>query len=180
MKATQILMDEHRVIERVLAVLETAASRLEDGETLDPSLFIDATEFIREFADGCHHQKEEGVLFKAMNDAGMPSDEGPIAVMLAEHEQARAYTRGLLEAAQKMQAGEADAVEAVILIARRYAALLREHIAKEDVVLFPMAETTIPASERDRLLAEYERVEEEGVHDKYVALAERLERQVRE
>jgi hemerythrin-like domain-containing protein len=182
MRATQILMDEHRVIERVLSVLEVAVSRLEAGESIDATLFIDATEFIREFADGCHHRKEEGVLFLAMNAAGMPSDEGPIGVMLAEHKQARAYTRGLLEAAEKVQAGDANAVEQVIGNARGYAVLLRQHIAKEDNVLFPMAATVIPASEHDRLLSDYERVEgaemEVGVHDKYVALADRLERQV--
>ena len=182
MKATQILMDEHRVIERVLTVLEAAVSRLEAGESIDAGLFMDATEFIREFADGCHHRKEEGVLFKAMNAAGMPADSGPVAVMLAEHERARAYTRGLLEAAEKMQAGDTDAVERVIGNARGYAVLLREHIAKEDTVLFPMAATVIPASEHEQLLAEFERVEEaeteEGVHDKYVAFAGKLERQV--
>jgi hemerythrin-like domain-containing protein len=81
MKATEILMDEHRVIERVLTALERAAERLEQGGKLDPGFFVDATDFIRGFADGCHHQKEEGVLFKAMTAAGMPTDQGPIAVI---------------------------------------------------------------------------------------------------
>jgi hypothetical protein len=77
MKATEVLMDEHRVIERVLGALEEAASRLERGVEVDASFFLEATDFIRGFADGCHHQKEEGVLFKAMTAAGMPQDQGP-------------------------------------------------------------------------------------------------------
>ncbi|HSG80710.1 MAG TPA: hemerythrin domain-containing protein [Gemmatimonadota bacterium] len=183
MKATDILMDEHRVIERVLSVLELATDRLEAGEQVEPGLFIDAADFIRNFADGCHHRKEEGVLFVAMNEAGMPADSGPIAVMLAEHVQARAYTRALLEGAEKMQAGDAAATDQVVQNARSYAALLRQHIAKEDQILFPMADNVLAAPARqEKLLAEFERVEAEeagaDVHDRYVALADELERQI--
>jgi hemerythrin-like domain-containing protein len=182
MKATEILMNEHRVIERVLGAMEAAVARLEAGGEVDAAFFIDATEFIRGFADGCHHHKEEGVLFKAMNAAGFPKEQGPVAVMLSEHEQARALTRGLREAAEKLQAGDPEAKTRVIRNARGYAALLREHIAKEDQVLFPMAEGVIPKSQHDQVLADFDRVEHEetgaGVHEKYLALADKLEKQV--
>ncbi len=167
MKSVEVLMAEHRVIERVLTALEVATERLDQGGNVNPGFFIHATDFIRGFADGCHHQKEEGVLFKAMAQAGMPTEEGPIAVMLAEHEQARAYTADLLKAAQRLQAGDEQAAAAVIHNARGYAALLRQHIAKEDGVLFPMADRI----ERENAA--------EGVHDMYLALAEKLERLAR-
>src|SRR4030067_775898 len=101
MEATDILMAEHRVIERLLAVLNTATERLEQGQPLLPGFFIDASDFIKGFADGCHHRKEEGVLFEAMVSHGMPRLGGPIAVMLADHEQGRSFTRGMRAAAQK-------------------------------------------------------------------------------
>ena len=65
MNATEILMDEHRVIERVLDALESAANLATQGGQIRPGFFIDASDFIKGFADGCHHMKEEGVLFKA-------------------------------------------------------------------------------------------------------------------
>jgi hemerythrin-like domain-containing protein len=182
MKATQVLMDEHRVIERVLNAVEEAANRLERGTKIDASFFLDATEFIRGFADGCHHQKEEGVLFKAMTAAGMPRGQGPIAVMLSEHEQARTYTRNLLEAAERLQGGNEQAAREVVGYARGYVALLRQHIAKEDNVLFPMAEQAIPVAQHANVEAEFERVEEDeagqGVHEQYLALAKKLEDQL--
>jgi hemerythrin-like domain-containing protein len=181
MKATTILMEEHRVIERVLTVLERAASRLDRGERVDPALLFGAVEFIRGFADGCHHQKEEGVLFPAMAAAGMPRGEGPIAVMMDEHEQARALTRALEEAARGLERGEDAARTAAVRAARDYAALLRQHIQKEDHVLFPMAEHVIPISAQAKVMTEFDRVEREetgaGVHEKFHALAEQLERQ---
>lgn len=180
MQATDILMSEHRVIERVLASMEAGAARLAAGQPVPPGFFIQATDFVKGFADGCHHRKEEGVLYPAMVDAGMPRDVGPIAVMLAEHEQGRVYTRGLRAAAQRLEAGDASAQADVIGYARGYADLLRQHIGKEDNILFPMAGQVIPAAEHDQVVVGFERVEHEdtgeGVHEKYLALADALAR----
>ena len=181
MKATEILMEEHRVIERVLTALEKAAGRLESGQ-MRPGFFVDAAEFIKGFADGCHHHKEEGVLFEVMVASGMPRHAGPIAVMLHEHEQGRAFTRGMREAAERLTAGDRNAGSAIVENARGYVALLRQHIMKEDSVLFPMAGQVIPAAEQDRVWERFEQVENEetghGVHEKYLALAQALEREL--
>jgi hemerythrin-like domain-containing protein len=179
MKATDELMSEHRVIERVIAVLETGAERLEQNQEVRPGLFIEATDFIKGFADGCHHKKEEGVLFPSMVAHGLPVEGGPIGVMLAEHEQGRAYTRQLRQAAESLQAGDATAKADVITNARAYAGLLRQHIMKEDNILFPMAERVLPPSEQGWVADGFETVEHEetgeGIHEKYLALADRLE-----
>jgi len=182
MKATEILKSEHRLIERVLAVLERAVARMQAGETVRPGLFLDAADFIRQFADGSHHHKEEDVLFQVLIEAGMPMQGGPIAVMLAEHEQARAYTRALREAAERWTQGEEQAKTQVANAARGYAALLRQHIMKEDQVLFPMADRAVPHDEHDKLVTAFLRVEPEAerasVHAKYTALTDALEREV--
>ena len=182
MQATEILMSEHRVIERVLAALETAADDVEADQAVRPGFFIDAADFVRGFADGCHHQKEEGVLFKTMESRGVAVSGGPLGVMLSEHEMGRQFTRGMREAAQRWQAGDESARADVVRNARSYVALLRQHIFKEDHVLFPMADQVVPPGEYDQVLAGFEHVEHEetgpGVHEKYLALADRLEQEV--
>jgi len=181
MKATDILMEEHTIIKRVLTALETAAQRLERGQVVRSGFFIDTAEFIKGFADGCHHMKEEGVLFKAMVASGMPAQGGPISMMLAEHEQGRAYTRAMREAAQKLHSGDESARDQVIRSARGYVALLRQHIYKEDNILFPMANQVISQAEQGNVAEDFERVEHEeigeGVHEKYLVLAEALEKE---
>src|SRR4030065_429878 len=79
------------------------------GKPLSPGVFIMAADFIKGFADGCHHKKEEGVLFPAMQAAGVPSEGGPISVMLAEHEQGRRLTAGMRAAAERLPACDASA-----------------------------------------------------------------------
>ncbi len=178
MKATEILSQEHRVIEGVLDALQAAAQSVGEGVSVRPAFFIEAADFIRGFADGCHHHKEEGVLFKMMVENGIPAQGGPVGVMLNEHELGRQYTRGMRAAAESWVQGDEAARPAVVENALGYVALLRQHILKEDKILFPMADRAIPLDEHPVVLAGFERVEHEetgaGIHEKYLALAEHL------
>lgn len=180
MKATEILVAEHRVIERVLTALETAAKRLAAGEAVPADFFLMAADFIKGFADGCHHKKEEGVLFVALVANGMSPEAGPIAVMLVEHEEGRRLTRAMREGAERLQGDDPAALAQVVRNALGYTALLRQHIQKEDVVLFPMADRIIPIEQHDQVNAAFDHIEHEetgeGVHEKYLALAEELEK----
>lgn len=178
MKATEILTQEHRVIERVLDALESAAVHAEAGTPIRPSFFTDVADFIHHFADGCHHRKEEGVLFKAMEAAGMSAEDGPIAVMLAEHERARALTRSMAAAADRWQQGDGGARGETLRVARECVALLREHILKEDSVLFPLATHVIPHERHTMVADAVEQLEREeaaaGMHRRFRALADTL------
>ena len=182
MQAIDILMEEHETILSVLDALEKDASKLHAGDPVPAQFFLDAVDFIRNFADGCHHMKEEGVLFKTMVDRGFPGEHGPIAVMLAEHEQGRDFTHDMAEAAQKLAKGDAGAGDAVVSAALGYVALLRAHIQKENQILFPMAANFIPEPEHEAVAAAFEEVERTetgaGVHEKYEALAKSLRKQM--
>ena len=182
MRAIEILMEEHRVIERVLDALTAAAGALEAGRPVRPGFFLDAADFIAGFADGCHHHKEEGVLFEAIVAGGLPASEGPVPVMLMEHQQPRALTRSLRDAARRLEQGDPQAGRQVVSSARAYVALLHDHIAKEDEVLFPMADELLTEEEQNQVLADFAKVEQEeplvGAHDRYLALARRLEEEV--
>ena len=179
MEATDILMSEHRVIERVLAALDAEAAALEAGTHVRPQFFLDAADFVAGFADGCHHRKEEGALFTTLFEYGMPVRTGPVAAMLADHRQGRVYIAAMREGANRLAAGDAPAAAEVIANARGYTSLLREHIMKEDHILFPMAGNMIPEKDQGRVLEAFEHVEQaetgEGVHEKYLALANALE-----
>jgi hemerythrin-like domain-containing protein len=183
MNPIDILMQEHRVIEGVLDALESAANRLDRGEVVRPRFFVDAAEFIRDFADGCHHRKEEGVFFGAMVESGAPAEGGAIEMMLEEHEEGRRYTRAMRDAAVRLERGDGAACGEITANAKRYVALLRDHIAKEDEMLFPMAAELIPPAREEELLERFERLEADdagnGAHERLVALAVKLAREAK-
>ena len=174
-KPTEILSDEHRVIERVLGAVEKLAKG--PVGALEP--WKQALEFIRGFADQCHHFKEEKVLFPAMEAHGIPSEDGPIGMMLLEHEEGRSYVRAMLAAITLIEAKNEAAKESLLSSAQAYCRLLREHIQKEDEILFRMADEVISADEQKKVSAAFAQYEAEemgaGVHEKYLKIAAGLE-----
>ena len=176
-KATELLSDEHRVIERVLAVLQKLTTRPVEN-SLD--CWRKALDFFSHFADQCHHFKEEQVLFPAMEEHGIPREGGPIGMMLMEHEEGRGYVRSMLAALTLAEARNEAAKDTLLENARAYLRLLREHIQKEDEILFRIADDVIPPDEQKELLRSFEQHEAKemgtGVHEKYLKLVEELER----
>lgn len=171
MKPTGTLKEEHRVIERGLAALNGAVEKLETGEEVPPEILEKAVDFIRGFADGCHHQKEEDILFPYLEGKGLTRDQGPVGVMLAEHDVGREHVRAMSEAIENA------ASQTFVVHARAYLELLGDHIAKEDNVLFPMADQMMTPVEAEKLMGEFEGVEEEleEAHHKYLGVVRELE-----
>jgi len=170
-KATDVLKYDHRIIEKVLAALQgftesPGKARLENwGKAVD---------FIRNFADRCHHLKEEKIFFPALEKKGIPRDGGPIGMMLTEHEEGRGYVRAMAEALK----GEVPPKTALAENARAYLSLLRDHIRKEDEILFNMADEVLSSEEQKNLLREFEEHEAKeigaGIHEKYLRMAQEL------
>lgn len=178
MKATEILMHEHELIMRGVAVLERMAARARGGQPVPAGDARSMIEFIRKFADGCHHAKEEGVLFPAMEAAGLPRDGGPIGVMLAEHDQGRAAVKAMDEAVGGF-GSSAEAQGAFAQAAFAYANLLTNHIHKENNILFRMAENFIGSHKDAEMVQAYDeheaRVTGPGEHERLHRIVETLE-----
>lgn len=177
MKPTDILMEEHRVIEQVLDVLERMADRAVHHGTLDPAHARDAVEFFRNFADRCHHMKEENHLFTLMEARGFPREGGPTGVMLYEHEMGRGHVRNMDEMIMAVASGEPGAAHRWAEHAHAYIEILRQHIQKEDHCLFAMADQAFSEQDQAELSRRFEQVEREelqGAHDFYLQIANAL------
>ena len=178
MDAIETLMNEHRLIERALDALVSFADEVRRKTTDDKEELGRFVTFIREFADACHHGKEEAILFAAMVEAGFPRNGGPIAVMLFEHDQGRALVRKLAALAQQESPWSADDRQRVAEAAYGFSQLLHSHIHKEDAILYPMAEQRLPPDVLERVSADCERYEQEktgsGEHERLHRLAEEL------
>ena len=159
---TQILKDEHTLILEALDGLERKLTALEAGAAPDRTYFEKAVRFIRTFADECHHGKEEDLLFKTMVDRGFPLQGGPIAVMLSEHETGRAYVREMAEASASVGQDKA-AAEKIIRNGRAYIQMLRPHIDKENMILYPMADNMLSPQDQTQLGEAFERFEAEKI-----------------
>lgn len=169
MKATAILMHEHEVIGQALAVLDAMAGRLAAGGSVPAQDLEQLLEFFVAFADGCHHAKEERILFPALEAAGVRREGGPIGVMLDEHEAGRRLIGRMRRDAAAAAGGDAEARRRFAEAAHEYVALLEGHIAKENRVLFPAADTRLTEEDDREITAAFEQHEAlemgPGVHE---------------
>lgn len=160
----EILMEEHRVIEGVAASLLTFVGTLEEGTAERRATLARYVEFFRGFADGCHHCKEEDLLFVRMIEFNFPKEFGPLAVMNEDHKQARAFVSSLAEVSEARGPLSGEEIEKVRATAGAYVELLLGHILKEDNVLYPMAQQALPEADvLDAMLASYSSFEEKAV-----------------
>jgi hemerythrin-like domain-containing protein len=177
MNPIEKLKSEHQVILKGIDLLEKGADKLEKGHNIAPEYFRKSIDFIRNYADKYHHAKEEDILFVRLGKAGFPTQAGPVAVMLQEHDQGRDLISAIETANDKYASGDTGAKIEIVRNARSYAQLLRQHIRKEDMVLYPMAENALGEDGIDQMQPEFDRVEREkdGTEAKYLSVLKQME-----
>lgn len=161
MLATDDLRAEHEGILKMLAVLDALATK--GWEASIAGDWDGVLEFLRVFADRCHHGKEEDILFPALEKAGMPRQNGPIGVMLHEHVLGRGHIADMGTALDGLKAGKPGAAQDLTRAARAYVGLLTQHIAKENTVLFPMSESLLGEQVLTAMHDDFERLEVERI-----------------
>ncbi len=177
MRSTEILMDEHQIILTVLDAAEREVQRIGETGEVRVERMKQMVDFFRNFADRCHHAKEENLLFVRMEERGMPRQAGPIGVMLYEHDLGRGHVRAIADLLPHA-ANDPAVRDGIRQHLAAYIQLLRDHIYKEDHILYPMADQLLLPEDQADLERAFERVEREeigvGVHEKYHELAHRL------
>ncbi len=178
MKPTDILREEHELILVMLNIINAVCVKIEKDERPEISRLVSIIDFIRNFADRCHHAKEEKLLFPALEKAGIAREGGPIGVMLHEHTLGRNFVKAMDDVLKPMENGDRGAISLFTDNARGYVELLTGHISKENNVLFPMADQRLSPTEQKELIDGFDRVEREetgeGVHEKYHGLLHEL------
>lgn len=176
-KPCQILVDEHDVILSVIEAVESVA-RTPDVPCFGHDFFQKACNFFANFADKYHHGKEEAHLFPMLEERGIPRQGGPIGCMLHDHEQGRSHVHGMEQALTALAQGDASAGKTLALQALRFCELLRQHIQKENQVLFVVGDQAMSETDKNQLLERFGSAEREllppGTASHYTMMAEEL------
>ena len=133
-------------------------------------------DFIRTYADRCHHGKEEDILFREVKKKDMPDDlERLTDELVQEHVQGREMVAELEDAGHDIRKDPAGGSSRVVRIIRRLIGFYPEHIRKEDEDHFHQCMEHFSRQEMDAMLREFEEFEKKVLHEKYEDLVERLE-----
>lgn len=159
------LEGEHRVIQSVLDAMEKEVASIQAGQPPRKQFWLDVSDFLEHFADGVHHAKEEDLLFPVLAERGIAEEGGPIGCMKQEHVQGRALRQRIHDAATDKD------TSALLDGAREFVLLLREHILKEETVLFQLARHVLSPEKTAALAAAFA---DRGTDPRYLALADKL------
>lgn len=171
MKATENLKQEHESIKMMLKIIEQIVISHKNTKTLNKEHFEWVLEFLKGFVDKCHHGKEEEILFPALVEHGMSKNAGPVAVMLYEHQQGRNLVKTLSTAFEEFENEVNQSVDTIISGSESYVDILRNHIEKENDILFMMSDRILSDIEQSAIFNAFENLEEErigpGKHEQY-------------
>jgi hemerythrin-like domain-containing protein len=171
------LMIEHRLIERMIRLLKQQLEKVGSQKKADP-VFIDvAVDFIKNYADRCHHGKEEDILFRDLAKKDLSDQHrGIMEELLDEHDRARKATKSLLDAKGRYLMGDAgalhDIVDAITWLVNFYPV----HIEKEDRLFFRPVMDYLTKQEQDAMLQEFYEFDRNLIHATYRGIIERMER----
>ncbi len=176
MQARGPLMIEHRLIERMLSVIQGVLAKIESRHKVDP-VFVDiAVDFIRVYADRTHHGKEEDILFRELNDKPLnPGDRQIMKELIEEHVSGRQITKALVDANTRYRNGDDAALTEISDKLQTLTEFYPKHIEKEDKVFFPSSRNYFTDEEDQAILAEFWEFDRKMIHEKYKSVVEGLE-----
>lgn len=183
MNSIELMVEEHKNIKRMLAVIRSYCSKILNGQDVRYEDFYRIIDFIRNYADKHHHGKEESMLFVRMTEELGPAAEKLVRHgMLVEHDLGRLHVQELEAAVKRVIEGDMDARLDVIANAIGYAHLLIRHIDKEDGVVYKFAQNNLKKetlSNLDQQTALFEQsATDAGTQEKYLRLLNELETQL--
>jgi hemerythrin-like domain-containing protein len=179
MSAIEILVDEHRSISRMVNVLTILQKRLESDDHADVNLLTDVVDFFRMFVDRNHHAKEEDALFPTLERRAVNPEGCTIQSLKSEHEQARILTTALADAIGKYRTGDPTAKSKICTTIKNSIDLYNDHIWRENILLFPMAEKALQESDLNYVTRSYGEIEKSlgaDFRSKYEQLVNALEK----
>ena len=172
------LIQEHEAIKVMLSIMSKIAGNIEADDRFDTGDVEKIVDFLRTFADKCHHGKEETALFPALALAEISDNNGPICVMLHEHNIGRGYVNGLISGVEDFKNNFANASGLISACLINYVTLLESHIQKEENILFPMANKVLSEQKLNEIFDKFQIIEADilghGVHEQYQELLKQL------
>jgi len=172
------LMIEHRLIERMVALLRAELKRIEKQGKVDPSFVDTAVDFFRFYADRCHHGKEEDILFAELASKPL-SDEhrATMDTLVEQHVFARRTVGQLLLDKDRLVAGDRKAIESIRKGIRALLDLYPHHIEMEDKQFFLPCMEYFSADEREEMMHRFADFDRKLIRERYRILIEELEEQ---
>jgi hemerythrin-like domain-containing protein len=172
----EALMNEHRLIERMIPLIRKELLKMEATTAVNSKFVEIIVDFIRIYADRCHHGKEEGILFRQLSNKPISTEHATMMrELIEEHVYARKTTSNLEKANLRYVNGDVAAREDVGKLLNDLAEFYTKHIQKEDTQFFYPSMEYFSPQEQELMLQEFWAFDRKIVHEKYARVLDELE-----
>ena len=172
-------MIEHRLIEQVISMIEKESEVISATGKVNIPLLTNMVDFMRTYADKCHHGKEEGILFDVLEKKDMDVEHRAMMdKLIDDHRRSRELTSNLNDLLTLFIRGERAAVENVVENLQTLASIYPDHIRREDKLFFPIAMKYLSTEEREDMLRQFKEFDARLIHDHYKAEVGRMKAQM--
>jgi len=177
MTATENLISEHKDIIELLGIMSKISNKIQLNEVFYTSDIEDIIDFLKHFIEKSHHKKEE-IFYPLLSTTEMPNDRAELSVMLYEHTLARNYLKDINSCIINCKIGNAFSQELLAESMMKYVVLIKNHINKEEKIIFPMANKVLTENEQTEINRQFEKIEEKiinhDLHEHYRRLLNKL------
>jgi len=133
----QILLEEHRNIDKLLLVLERELEVFDRSEEPDYEVLRAVIQYFQDYPENCHHPKEDMVFEKLkMRD---PAAAARVGDAEDDHKIETLRLHRLVEAVEDILAGREFLRQTFHDVVRDFIEHQRQHMDKEEQLLFPAA-----------------------------------------
>jgi hemerythrin-like domain-containing protein len=172
------LMIEHRLIEKMIAVMRKEITVMETEKRVRPAFIVIMADFIKFYADRCHHGKEEDILFRELGKKKISQEHRRIMnELIEEHKWGRKTTSSLVEAKGHYEKGNRESIKKIIDVLNSLVEFYPRHIEKEDKRFFRAVMEYFTQEERDTMLQEEFEFDQKLIHEKYKSIVVEAENQ---
>lgn len=133
----EILLEEHRNIEKLLLVLEQELEVFDRSERPDYEILQAIIQYFQDYPESCHHPKED-MVFKQLKVRD-PAAAKRIGDVEAEHQVETKRLLGFAQAVEHILAGREFLRQAFHNVVHDFIEHQRQHMDKEERLLFPAA-----------------------------------------
>jgi len=179
MKPVAPLMIEHRLIERMVCVMEDAVISIQAGKKMNPAFVDMVLDFFKTYGDRTHHGKEEDILFAALAKKKLsPDHKKMLDKLIDDHVQARQIIGKLAEAQKKYVKGDVDAGNDILTYLKNLTVLYRKHIELEDKHFFIPSLDYFTKDEMNAMLNDMREYDRKMIHIKYREVVEQAKEMI--
>jgi hemerythrin-like domain-containing protein len=151
----------------------------EAQQKINPRFIETATDFIRAYADRCHHGKEEDILFRELMKKKIAAEHQEIMEeLIEEHKRGRQVTGRLVEANSRYTEGDKRALSEILECIRTLIGFYPKHIEKEDKNFFLPIMGYFSKEEKEAMLTEGYRFDADLLHEEYRKIVTEEERKL--